>query len=109
MGVLRASAPVPRAQRARVSVPIKLHTNNNPRVAAIDLIFHDLRRESGSRFPEHGMAPHYVQAFLDHANLTTTSRYLNITSQGMHSALKRVEDERIRCTAVAHAPLHPDR
>ena len=30
------------------------------------------------------MAPHYVQAFLDHANLSTTSRYLNITSQGMH-------------------------
>lgn len=70
-------------------------------LAAIDLNFHDLRRESGSRFLEHGMAPHYVQAFLDHANLSTTSRYLNITSQGMHAALKRVEDERIRCTGVA--------
>ena len=37
------------------------------------------------------MAPHYVQAFLDHANLSTTSRYLNITAQGMHAALRRVE------------------
>ena len=63
-------------------------------LAAIDLNFHDLRRESGSRFLEHGMAPHYVQAFLDHANLSTTSRYLNITSQGMHAALKRVEERR---------------
>ncbi len=60
----------------------------------IDLNFHDLRREAGSRFLEHGMAAHYVQAFLDHANLSTTSRYLNITSQGMHAALERVEKSR---------------
>jgi integrase len=72
--------------------------------AAIDLKFHDLRREAGSSFLEHGMAPHYVQAFLDPANLSTTSRYLNITAQGMHAALKRVEDERgIRCIPVALA------
>ncbi len=78
-------------------------------LAAIDLNFHDLRRESGSRFLEHGMAPHYVQAFLDHANLSTTSRYLNITSQGMHAALRRVEDERgIRCNPVAKSPTEPD-
>jgi hypothetical protein len=25
-------------------------------LAAVDVNFHDLRRESGSRFPEHGMA-----------------------------------------------------
>jgi integrase len=62
--------------------------------ARIDLNFHDLRRESGSRFLEAGMAPHYVQAFLDHANLSTTSRYLNVTAQGMHAALKRVESQR---------------
>jgi hypothetical protein len=48
------------------------------------------------------MAPHYVQAFLDHANLSTGSRYLNITSQGIHAALKRVEDARgSRCTGVS--------
>ena len=63
----------------------KLTTACQRQLAAIDLNFHDLRRESGSRFLEHGMAPHYVQAFLDHANLSTTSRYLNITSQGMHA------------------------
>ncbi|HUK36163.1 MAG TPA: site-specific integrase [Vicinamibacterales bacterium] len=62
--------------------------------ASIDLNFHDLRREAGSRFLEAGMAPHYVQAFLDHANLSTTSRYLNVTGQGMHAALKRVEHAR---------------
>jgi integrase len=68
----------------------------------IDLNFHDLRREAGSRFLESGMEPHYVQAFLDHANLSTTSRYLNVTSQGMHAALKRVQRERAaRCNPVA--------
>src|SRR4029453_1377157 len=36
----------------------------------IDLHFHDLRREAGSRFLEYGMPAHYVQAFLDHANLS---------------------------------------
>jgi integrase len=78
-------------------------------LAAIDLNFHDLRRESGSRFLEHGMAPHYVQAFLDHANLSTTSRYLNITSQGMHAALKRVEAERgTRCNLVANQTDEPE-
>jgi integrase len=66
--------------------------------AAIDLNFHDLRREAGSSFLERGMAPHYVQAFLDHASLSTTSRHLNVTAQGMHAALKRVEEESgIRC------------
>jgi len=69
--------------------------------AAIDLNFHDLRREAGSQFLEHGMAPHYVQAFLDHADLSTTSRYLNITAQGMHAALKRVEAA--RCKPVANS------
>jgi len=79
------------------------------RFAAIDLNFHDLRREAGSQFLEHGMAPHYVQTFLDHANLSTTSRYLNVTGQGMHAALKRVEDEkRFRCNPVANADAEPE-
>jgi integrase len=65
-----------------------------------ELNFHDLRREAGSRLLESGMPEHYVQRFLDHANLSTTSRYLKTTRRGMHEALKRVE-ERNRCTPVA--------
>jgi integrase len=71
----------------------------------LNLHIHDLRRESGSRFLEHGMAPHYVKEFLDHANLSTTSRYLKTGRQGMHAAMKSVEQSRTRCTPVAHAPL----
>jgi len=65
-------------------------------LGSIDLRFHDLRREAGSRFLELGMAPHYVQAFLDHAKLSTTSRYLAIDSRGMHAAMENAEKARRR-------------
>jgi len=75
-------------------------------LAAIDLNFHDLRREAGSSFLEGGMAPHYVQQFLDHAKLSTTSRYLKVDQKGMHAALKRFEAERdSRCNSVVNAPV----
>jgi integrase len=78
----------------------KLTTGCQRELEATDLKFHDLQRESGSRFFAHGMAPHDVQAFLGHANLSTTTRYLNITAQGMHAALERVQAERgIRCAS----------
>jgi integrase len=61
---------------------------------AINLHFHDLRREAGSRFLEGGMPANAVQQFLDHAKLSTTSRYLKITRDGMHAALKSLERKR---------------
>jgi integrase len=56
---------------------------------AINLHFHDLRREAGSRFLESGMPANFVQEFLGHADLKTTSRYLKITKAGLHAAMKR--------------------
>lgn len=72
------------------------------RADIVGLHFHDLRREAGSRLLEAGMPEHYVQRFLDHANLSTTSRYLKTTRRGMHEALRRVEERRTRCTNIAH-------
>ncbi len=69
----------------------------------INLHFHDLRREAGSRFLEGGMPANVVQQFLDHAALSTTSRYLKISRTGMHAAMKRFEEERIRCTSVVQS------
>jgi hypothetical protein len=37
---------------------------------------------------------HYVQQFLDHANLSTTSRYLKTTRRGLHEALEQYEIRR---------------
>ena len=43
-----------------------------------NLHFHDLRREFGSRLRETpGMSDHEVRDWLGHANITTTSRYLD--------------------------------
>jgi hypothetical protein len=48
------------------------------------------------------MAPNFVQKFLDHANISTTSRYLKVDRLGIHAARKRYEETRgTRCTAVA--------
>jgi hypothetical protein len=47
------------------------------------------------------MPEHYVQRFLDHANVSTMSSYLKTTRRGMHEARRRVEKRRNRCTPVA--------
>lgn len=55
----------------------------------IDLHFHDLRHEAGSRFLEAGWPVHEVQAMLGHANLSQTSTYLNATRVGLHRSMAR--------------------
>lgn len=51
----------------------------------------DLRHEAGSRFDEAGVPINYVSKMLGHANLTTTSRYLNVQRRGLHLAVERLE------------------
>jgi len=48
------------------------------KLAEINLHFHDLRHEAGSRKLEEGWPLHAVSAFLGHANVTTTACYLNV-------------------------------
>jgi integrase len=60
----------------------KLTAVSRAHLKAINIRFHDWRRPAGSRFMAGGMSLHYVQRFLDHANLSTTSRYLKIGSAG---------------------------
>ena len=51
---------------------------------AIDLHFHDLRHEGGSRLLDAGWPVHHVQGMLGHASLQQTSTYLNATLRGLH-------------------------
>jgi integrase len=74
-------------------------------LANIDLNFHDLRREAGSRLQEGGVPLNIIQAFIDHANISTTSRYLKITQQGMHAALNRFEEDRGRTLQACCKPV----
>lgn len=68
-------------------------------LGAIDLTFHDLRHEAGSRLLEAGWALHNVSHMLGHANIAQTSTYLNATKVGLQDAMRRLDAS--RCKPVA--------
>ena len=55
----------------------------------IDLHEHDLRHEAGSRKLEAGWPLHAVGAFLGHANVTTTARYLNVKDDYLQELIEK--------------------
>ncbi len=61
---------------------------------AIDLHFHDLRHEAGSRLLEAGWPLHTVAHMLGHANISQTSTYLNATKVGLQEAMQRLDVSR---------------
>ncbi len=69
---------------------------------AIDLRFHDLRREAGSRWLEGGVPLHTVRDWLGHTNIAQTSTYLAGTMQTQHDAMRRYEQERARLQKLAN-------
>jgi integrase len=60
----------------------------------MNLHIHDLRREAGSRLLERGADLHTVQLFLDHANISTSSRYLKPSKLALHTAIQRIDEQR---------------
>lgn len=69
---------------------------------AINLHFHDLRHEAGSRLLEAGWPLHEIQAMLGHADLTQTSTYLNATRIGMRSSMRKLDESRNIATKLPH-------
>jgi integrase len=61
---------------------------------AINLHFHDLRREAGSRWLEGGVPLHTVRDWLGHTSIAQTSTYLAGTIQGQHDAMARFDERR---------------
>jgi integrase len=76
---------------------------------AINLHFHDLRHEAGSRLLEAGWPVHHVQHMLGHANLSQTSTYLNPTSIGLLESMRKLDAERAACKLVASDPASGSR
>jgi integrase len=76
----------------------KLSPESRQAYREIDLHFHDLRHEAGSRLLEAGWPLHEVQQMLGHANIQQTSTYLNATLQGIHRSMQRLD--RTRRTAA---------
>jgi integrase len=58
---------------------------------AIDLHFHDLRREAGSRWLDAGVPLHRIQQWLGHANISQTSTYLCAETADDDGAMRRFE------------------
>jgi integrase len=59
---------------------------------SIDLHFHDLRREAGSRWLDSGVPLHRIQKWLGHANISQTSTYLMADSADDDEAMRRFEE-----------------
>jgi integrase len=80
----------------------KLSAMSRAALKAIDLHFHDLRHEAGSRLLEAGWPLHHVQEMLGHANVSQTSTYLNATRIGLQDSMRRFDDSSARCKPVAN-------
>jgi integrase len=86
----------------------KLSRESRAALRAIDLHFHDLRREFASRLLESSADLHDVRDFLGHAAITTTSRYLQCTPTRLERALERLRGAmrifRTRCAQTGSRP-----
>jgi hypothetical protein len=80
----------------------KLAEGSRAALRAIDLHFHDLRHEAGSRWLEGGWPLHHVRAMLGHANISQTDTYLNAARMGLHESMQRYDAA--RCKPVANDP-----
>jgi integrase len=58
---------------------------------AINLHFHDLRREAGSRWLDGGVPLQVIRDWLGHANISQTSTYLESTFASQHDAMRQYE------------------
>jgi integrase len=64
------------------------------KLAEINLHFHDLRREAGSRWLEGGVPLHVVRDWLGHTSIAQTSTYLSSTINVQHDAMAAFEKAR---------------
>ena len=94
-----------------------LDAESRAALRTIDLHFHDLRREAGSRWMDAGVPLATIQRWLGHDNISQTSTYLACTTTGDHEAMC-VFEQRV-CNGLATdagsagqvappAAMHPD-
>jgi integrase len=96
--------------------PVWINSKLSPECRAalrrIDLRFHDLRREAGSRWHEGGFQLHEVRDLLGHSNVSQTDTYLSAEIMGLREAMKRFDASRGKNVAnepsIEHRPLGHD-
>jgi integrase len=95
--VLRSHGHKPTYTKSRILTP-----ESREVLHAVDLHFHDLRREAGSRWLDGGVPLQTVRDWLGHSNVAQTSTYLSSTFAGQHEAMARFDAARgVTPTTVA--------
>ncbi len=69
----------------------------------INLHFHDLRREAGSRWLDGGVPLSTIRDWLGHANIAQTGTYLESTCAGQHDAMRAFEARQAALQVFASA------
>jgi integrase len=72
----------------------KLDKVSRETLRAINLHFHDLRHEAGSRWLEAGMPLHHIKEMLGHANISQTDTYLNAGRTVLQASMRRLDEAR---------------
>jgi integrase len=70
---------------------MNLTPESRAELKTVNLHFHDLRREAGSRWLDGGVPLHTVRDWLGHTNISQTSTYLSGTQQTQHDAMTAYE------------------
>ena len=75
------------------------------RAGIVGLHFHDLRREAGSRWLDHGVSLGSVQRWLGHSNIAQTSTYLGASIGSDERDMRAFEERLGRVAPVAHGGI----
>jgi hypothetical protein len=75
-----------------------LSPESRAQLQEIDLHFHDLRREAGSRWMDAGVPLATIQRWLGHHNISQTSTYLAASGGGDADAMRAFEQAAGRVT-----------
>ncbi len=94
--VLKAHGHVPTYTKT-----MNLTATSRATLATIDLHFHDLRREAGSRWLEGGVPLHTIRDWLGHTSIAQTSTYLAGTMKTQHDAMRQFEERRATLQQLA--------
>ena len=78
-------------EQAVLTKNMNLNAKCRAKLDTINLRFHDLRREAGSRWLEGGVPLHTVRDWLGHTSIAQTSVYLAGTMQTQHDAMRQYE------------------
>ena len=85
----------------RIASPKTAFQNACRRAGIVDLCFHDLRHEAGSRRLDEGWTLAQVRDLLGHKDISTTNRYLNVTARGLQEAMRKSDEQRAICKELA--------